>query len=254
MSDGDGLGSADAAGLGAADAAELGSAAGDAEAPDGAESPVAVGSSDGMPGDALTDAQLEALLFVAERPLTRRELAAITGASTDTIDARLGDLQVALASGGLRLILDGERVALATAPEAGRLIGRYIGREPTRLSPATLETLAIVAYRQPATKSAIERIRGVDADYAIRTLVHRRLVVELGRADAPGRPILYGTGVEFLERFGLTSLEDLPVVDAAVAERLTIPEAEAAPGATPAASAGGTGDRTGAGQPAGRPR
>jgi hypothetical protein len=78
--------------------------------------------------------------------------------------------------------------------------------------------------------------------------------VELGRADAPGRPILYGTGVEFLERFGLTSLEDLPVVDAAVAERLTIPEAEAAPGATPAASAGGTGDRTGAGQPAGRPR
>jgi hypothetical protein len=78
--------------------------------------------------------------------------------------------------------------------------------------------------------------------------------VELGRADAPGRPILYGTGVEFLERFGLTSLEDLPVVDAAVAERLTIPEAEAAAGATPAASAGGTGDGMGAGQPAGRPR
>ncbi|HZL15238.1 MAG TPA: SMC-Scp complex subunit ScpB [Verrucomicrobiae bacterium] len=246
MSDGDGLGAADVAGIGAA--------AGDAEAPDGAESPVAVRSSDGMPGDDLTDAQLEALLFVAERPLTRRELAAITGASTDTIDARLGDLQVALASGGLRLILDGERVALATAPEAGRLIGRYIGREPTRLSPATLETLAIVAYRQPATKSAIERIRGVDADYAIRSLVHRRLVVELGRADAPGRPILYGTGVEFLERFGLTSLEDLPVVDASVAERLTIPEAEAAAGATPAASAGGTGDGMGAGQPAGRPR
>ncbi len=182
---------------------------------------------DGLPGDALSDAQLEALLFVAERPLTRRELAAITGASADVIDARLGDLQVGLATRGIRLLLDAERVALGTAPEAGRLIGRYVGRDPARLSPATLETLAIVAYRQPATKSTIERIRGVDADYAIRTLVHRRLVVELGRSDAPGRPILYGTGVEFLERFGLTSLDDLPVVDAAVAQRLAVPEADA---------------------------
>ena len=247
MSDGDGLG--------VADAAAFGPAAGDAEAPVGVEPRDELGSSDdALPGDALTDAQLEALLFVAERPLTRRELTSITGASTETIDARLGDLQVALASRGLRLILDGERVALGTAPEAGRLIGRYVGREPTRLSPATLETLAIVAYRQPATKSAIERIRGVDADYAIRSLVHRRLVVELGRADAPGRPILYGTGVEFLERFGLTSLEDLPVVDAAVAARLTIPEGDAAASATPEAPADGAGDGTGAGQTAGRPR
>ena len=182
---------------------------------------------DGLPGDALTDAQLEALLFVAERPLSRRELVAITGASADVVDARLGDLQVGLATRGIRLLLDGERVALGTAPEAGRLIGRYVGRDPARLSPATLETLAIVAYRQPATKSTIERIRGVDADYAIRSLVHRRLVVELGRSDAPGRPILYGTGVEFLERFGLTSLDDLPVVDAAVAQRLAAPEADA---------------------------
>jgi segregation and condensation protein B len=213
------------------------------------------GAPDGLPGDALTDAQMEALLFVAERPLSRRELGAITGASPETIDGRLGDLQVVLASRGLRLIIDGERVALATAPEAGRLIGRYIGREPTRLSPATLETLAIVAYRQPATKSVIERIRGVDADYAIRSLLHRRLVVELGRSDAPGRPILYGTGVEFLERFGLTSIDDLPVVDAAIAERLTLPDADAAadPAAT-AMTAGSPAIGAGARQPAGRPR
>jgi segregation and condensation protein B len=218
-------------------------------------------SIDGVPGDALTDSQLEALLFVAERPLARRELRAITGASAETIDARLGDLQVALASRGLRLVVDGERVALATAPEAGRLIGRYIGREPARLSPATLETLAIVAYRQPATKSAIERIRGVDADYAIRSLVHRRLVVELGRSDAPGRPILYGTGVEFLERFGLTSLDQLPVVDAAVAQRLTIPEADAADAADAVAQVpvvaddpGGVAPALDAGLPAGWPR
>jgi len=231
-----------------ADAAEVATAAG--------EEPAALDmgeatTTDGVPGDALTDAQLEALLFVAERPLARRELGAITGASAGTINARLGDLQVALASRGIRLVVDGERVALATAPEAGLLIGRYIGREPARLSPATLETLAIVAYRQPATKSAIERIRGVDADYAIRSLVHRRLVVELGRSDAPGRPILYGTGVEFLERFGLTSLDDLPVVDAAIAERLTIPEAAAADAAEAAPQAA---PPSGAGLPAGRPR
>jgi len=190
------------------------------------ESPDAAGDAPAidLPGDAVTEAMLEALLFVAERPLGRRELATLTGASAETVDARLGDLEVTLAGRGIRLLVDGNRVALATAPEAGLLIGRYVGREPTRLSAATLETLAIVAYRQPVTKAAIERVRGVDAEYALRSLLHRRLVVELGRADAPGRPILYGTSVEFLERFGLLSLDDLPLLDAAVAERLVTPE------------------------------
>jgi segregation and condensation protein B len=177
-----------------------------------------------LPGDALSESLLEALLFVAERPLGRRELATLTGASPETIDARLGDLEVTLDGRGIRLLADGDRVALVTAPEAGLLIGRYVGREPTRLSAATLETLAIVAYRQPVTKAAIERVRGVDADYALRSLLHRRLVVELGRANAPGRPILYGTSVEFLERFGLLSLDDLPLLDAAVAESLATSE------------------------------
>ena len=89
-----------------------------------------------------------------------------------------------------------------------------------RLSPAALETLAIIAYRQPVTKAVIERIRGVDSDYTVRALIHRRLVVEQGRADAPGRPILYGTGFEFLERFGITSLDELPALDLDVATRL----------------------------------
>jgi segregation and condensation protein B len=89
-----------------------------------------------------------------------------------------------------------------------------------RLSPASLETLAIVAYRQPVTRAAIERIRGVDSDYTVRSLLHRRLIVELGRSDAPGRPFLYGTGFDFLERFGLSSLTELPPVDVDVAARL----------------------------------
>jgi segregation and condensation protein B len=168
----------------------------------------------------LTLAQLEALLFVAERPLARREIAALAGVDQTTVDARLGDLEVSLARRGIRLVLSGDRVELATAPEAGALIARYVGADAVHLSPASLETLAIVAYRQPVAKSAIERIRGVDSDYTIRTLLHRRLVVELGRSDAPGRPFLYGTGFEFLERFGLTSLEELPPLDIDVAARL----------------------------------
>jgi segregation and condensation protein B len=168
----------------------------------------------------LTEPTLEALLFVAERPLSRREIATLAGVDRATVDARLGDLEVSLAGRGIRLVLSGDRVELVTAPEAGALIARYVGADAVRLSPASLETLAIVAYRQPVTKGAIERIRGVDSDYTIRTLLHRRLVVELGRSDAPGRPYLYGTGFEFLERFGLTSLEELPLLDVDVAARL----------------------------------
>ncbi len=192
------------------------------EAADAAADAAPGGPDAALPGDALTEAQLEALLFVAERPLGRRELAALTGASAETIDARLGDLEVSLADRGIRLLVDGERVALVTSPDAGLLIGRYVGREPTRLSPATLETLAIVAYRQPVTKAAVERIRGVDSDYTLRSLVHRRLVVELGRAETPGRPFLYGTGFDFLERFGLASLQDLPPLETEIAGRLAV--------------------------------
>ena len=182
------------------------------EAPEAAEAPA--------PLPELTEVQLEALLFVAERPLTRREIATVAGVDRAIVDARLGDLEVALADRGVRLVLSGDRVELVTAPDAGALIARYVGADAIRLSPASLETLAIVVYRQPVTKAAVERIRGVDSDYTIRTLLHRRLVVELGRAETPGRPFLYGTGFEFLERFGLTSLDELPPLEVDLAARL----------------------------------
>ncbi len=168
----------------------------------------------------LTEAALEALLFVAERPLTRREIAVLAGTDRTTVDARLGDLEVSLRGRGIRLVTVGDRVELATAPEVGALVARHVGADAVRLTPASMETLAIVAYRQPVTKAAIERIRGVDSDYTVRALLHRRLVVELGRSAAPGRPFLYGTAFEFLERFGLESLDDLPALDADVAARL----------------------------------
>jgi segregation and condensation protein B len=171
------------------------------------------------PGE-LTEAQLEALLFVAEKPLTRREIAVVAGVDRATVDERLGDLEVSLAERGIRLVISGERVELATAPEAGRIIARYVGADAVRVSPAALETLAIVAYRQPVTRAVIERVRGVDSDYTLRALLHRRLIVELGRSDAPGRPIMYGTGFEFLERFGLLSTDELPPLDLDIATRL----------------------------------
>ena len=179
--------------------------------------PDATDADDDSPLTAATEAILEALLFVAERPLGRAELGRLLGCDRETVDALVGDLEVSLAGRGIRLIAAGDHVALATAPEAGPVIARYVGADAGRLSPSALETLAIVAYRQPVTKAIVERIRGVDSDYTLRSLAHRRLVVELGRAEAPGRPILYGTGIEFLARFGLATLDDLPPLDAETA-------------------------------------
>ncbi|MFO1538947.1 MAG: SMC-Scp complex subunit ScpB [Chloroflexota bacterium] len=173
-------------------------------------------------------AELEALLFVAERPLTRAEIGRICGLDADATDGLLGDLEVVLRERGIRLVTSGDLVELATAPTAGPLIARYIGGSGPRLGPAALETLAIVAWRQPVTRGVIERIRGVDAEHALRGLLHRRLIVEQGRAETPGRPILYGTTMEFMERFGLTSLDDLPVLDAEIAARLAAGEIEEA--------------------------
>jgi segregation and condensation protein B len=187
---------------------------------DVAEDVIEAALSDDEPARELTETQLEALLFVAERPLSRREIATLAGIDRATVDALLGDLEVSLRDRGIRVLVAGDRVELATASEAGTLIARYVGVDAVRLSPASLETLAIVAYRQPVTRSAVERIRGVDSDYTLRSLLHRRLLVELGRSDGPGRPILYGTGFEFLERFGLTTLDDLPPLDVDVAARL----------------------------------
>jgi segregation and condensation protein B len=177
------------------------------------------------PGASVAD--LEALLFVAERPLSRSELRSASHLSADEIDERLGDLEVQLRDRGIRLVTEDDRVMLGTSPESGALIARYLGADAIRLSPAALETLAIIAYRQPVTRGVIERIRGVDSGHVTRGLLHRRLIREQGRAESPGRPILYGTSMEFMERFGLTSLDDLPPLEAEIAAQLAQAEEDA---------------------------
>jgi segregation and condensation protein B len=154
----------------------------------------------------------EALLFIAERPLTTAEIAELGGVPRLQAEGTLTALGEQLADDerGLRLQRSDDAWQLVTAPEVGARLAAYAAREEARLSPAALEALAVVAYRQPCTRADVERVRGVDSDYVIRSLLHRRLVAEVGRRDTPGRPILFGTTFTFLERFGLTSLEDLP--------------------------------------------
>jgi segregation and condensation protein B len=179
-----------------------------------------IAQTDPETGTGATVADIEALLFVAERPLSRAELRSVARLSAEEVDERLGDLEVELRERGIRLVSNGDRVMLGTSPESGQLIARYLGADTVRISPAALETLAIIAYRQPVTRGVIERIRGVDSGHVVRGLLHRRLVYEQGRAETPGRPILYATSMEFMERFGLTSLDDLPPLEAEIAAQL----------------------------------
>lgn len=159
-------------------------------------------------------ALVESLLFVATGPVALDQLAQSAEATTDAIAAALDELGVALAGRGLRLQRLGGRVRLTTAPEAAAAVQRFLGlgQDPP-LSPAVLETMAIVAYRQPITKPEIEAVRGVSADHAVRTLLARGLIEEVGRAESVGRPFLYAPTARFLEHFGLPDLDSLPPLE-----------------------------------------
>jgi segregation and condensation protein B len=171
-------------------------------------------------GEASLEALYEALLFVAERPLRTSELAELAGVPSIRAEAELASLAEGLEAGdrGLRVQRHDDAWQMVTAPAVGRRLATYAAREEARLSPAALEALAVIAYRQPCTRGDVERVRGVDSDYVIRSLLHRRLITELGRRDAPGRPILFGTTFTFLERFGLTSTDDLPPLSSDAAQ------------------------------------
>lgn len=165
-------------------------------------------------------AAIEAVLFVAEKPVSVGELGKATGASRRELEVALSELEVARSEGGLRLQRDGDEWRLVTAPEAAAAVSAYLGADRLRISQAALETLSVIAYRQPATRADVESIRGVNCDQTIETLLHRRLIEEVGRAERPGRPILYGTTWEFLECFGLRSIDELPRVLSPEGERL----------------------------------
>jgi segregation and condensation protein B len=175
---------------------------------------------------------LEAILFLADEPLPstvlaqavergRREVEEILRALAEGYADRAAGLVLKEVAGGWRLL---------THPEAAPYVEQFIlSSRHTRLTKASLETLAIVAYKQPVTRHQVSSIRGVDSDGVLRALVERGLVEEVGRAEGPGRATLYGTTAEFLERLALPSLADLPsltpLLDEAGEHRISAPQA-----------------------------
>ena len=155
--------------------------------------------------------QLEAILFVAAEPVAISQLAEALDVSASVVERALNELDAALANRGLRLQRHTGRVQLTTAPQLAELIERFLGLEATtHLSRAALETLAIIAYQQPVTRPQIDSIRGVNSDSMMKSLLNKGLILESGRADGPGRPILYSTTPEFLQHFGLNSILEMP--------------------------------------------
>ena len=156
-------------------------------------------------------AYIESILFVAEEPVGVPMLIQSLRATRDAIEDALAELEQRCLVGGTRLQRDGDLIQLVTAPEAGPFVERFLGLESRqRLSGAALESLAIIAYRQPMTRAGVEQIRGVNSDGAIASLIARGLIEEVGKAPGPGRPGLLGTTMKFLEHFGLTKPTDLP--------------------------------------------
>lgn len=161
---------------------------------------------------------IEALLFAASEALTIKKMAQLCGADEIAVTTAIAEIEAEYAERGIvvRKIAGGYR--FATAPSARDVVEAYLMPPRTTLSPASLESLAIVAYNEhlegmPTTKAEIEAIRGVSADSVVQTLLERGFIAESGRKEVPGRPILYKTTPEFLEAFGLLSLDDLPNVD-----------------------------------------
>jgi segregation and condensation protein B len=162
-------------------------------------------------GDLL--AHLTALLFVADEPLSVASLARVLEVTPGVVE-RAAKALAEHPPNGLIVQRHGDRLQLASAPTSAQYVRRLRGSaEAPRLSRAALEVLSVVAYRQPTTRAEIESVRGVNSDHALETLVARGLVAELGRRDSIGRPMLFGTTLEFLQLAGLESLDQLPPLD-----------------------------------------
>jgi segregation and condensation protein B len=158
---------------------------------------------------------VESLLFVADGPLTIQRLREVLeGASQEEIRSALEELRDDLESQhrGIRLAEVAGGYQLRTATAYADSIKKFLGGRPARMSRATLETLAIIAYKQPITKAEIEAIRGVDVDGIVTALLERGLIRAVARKDVPGRPFLYGTTAEFLQLFNLKDLSHLPTL------------------------------------------
>ena len=156
-------------------------------------------------------ASIEALLFVAPEAVTSGQLARALDVSTKQIEQGIEEIDALYQGRGICLQRHDGRIRLTTTPTAAPLIEHFLGLEAAGpLSRAALETLSIIAYQQPVTRPHVDSIRGVNSDSVMKNLLSKGVIQEVGRAEGPGRPILYSTTPEFLSHFGLISLEELP--------------------------------------------
>jgi len=156
-------------------------------------------------------ARIEAVLFVAASPITPSQIADTLDLPAREVEQGLEQLVQHYAGRGLAIQSYGGKYQMTTAAEMAADVEKFLGLElTTRLSRAAIETMAIIAYRQPITRPGIDAIRGVSSDGVIKSLLSRGLIQEVGRAEGPGRPILFSTTVDFLQHFGLNSLDQLP--------------------------------------------
>ncbi len=157
---------------------------------------------------------VEAILFVSSSSIPLVEIAKIVDISSSDLSSLIKEMNEEYAEAhGIRIMVHNNRAQLTTAPELSEKIEEFLGLEiTTTLSRAALESLAIIAYKQPITRPQIDDIRGVNSDGVVRTLLSKGLIEELGRAETMGKPIIYGTTEDFLHYFGLESIAELPEI------------------------------------------
>jgi len=155
---------------------------------------------------------IESLIFVADKPVSAKRLARTVHATLAEVQPILDELVGEYQHRGIRLYFVAGGYQFRSASDSSEFVKSFVAPKPLRLTRAQLETLAIVAYRQPITRPEVDEVRGVDSGSALRMLAERGLIKILGRKDEPGRPLVYGTTARFLEFFGLSTLQDLPTL------------------------------------------
>ena len=154
---------------------------------------------------------IESILLVAEKPVSTKELSVCTEVMVSDVQKALSNLITEYKDRGMKIIKKGDYYSLVTDPANSEAISKYLNEELRHdLSKATLETLSIITYKQPVTRIDVEEIRGVSSDHLLRNLLIRGLIQEVGRKESPGRPILYGTTMEFLQYFGFNNEKEIP--------------------------------------------
>ncbi len=171
---------------------------------------------------------LECMLFVSPQPLMTAHVAKSLEQDEASVDQAIHELRLEYADRGLQIVRIAGGYQMCTRPEYSEQVSKLLKPERIRLSRAALETVAIIAYRQPITQPEIEAIRGVNSDGVVRTLMERNLIKQVGKRETPGRPMLYATTEEFLNHFGLNDLSQLPELEDAI-----LPEQPAEPQASP---------------------